>query len=406
MKNWLIIFLLISMNCHPVWAQKSANFNSDCDVADFDSDCDVDFDDFFLFADHFGTNITSDNWDPSYDLDNDGDVDFDDFFLFADCFGWCCPEIQIVGLQLSHGVVQGIVECVDPNAVRVVLWAGTDQWYVQPFVNDPYTAVASDGTWRNSTHPWDKMVALLVDSTYIPVSPRHLSLHPSSDLGVLAWDEYPSPTANRTIDFSGYSWQVKEANFAGPGPNYFSKSEANVWVDEAGLHLKIEYRDGRWYCAEVYADQSLGYGEYTFQVGSRIDSLDYRAVFAGFIYDSDAREVDLEFSRALANPDNAQYVVQPYYHPGNILRFPMPSAPFSTHRFVWRSDSIQFTSWAGLEKESQPDSVIQAWTYTGPDIPPPGGERMRFNLWLFAGKPPLDEEGDEVIVKSFYYQSG
>ena len=51
---------------------------------DFDNDNDVDYDDFHLFADNFGTT------NPSYDFDNDNDVDFDDFLLFADQFGKTC----------------------------------------------------------------------------------------------------------------------------------------------------------------------------------------------------------------------------------------------------------------------------------------------------------------------------
>lgn len=50
-------------------------------VGDFDGDGRVDFADFFLFADAFGTA------DVRYDLDGDGSVDFSDFFMFADAFG-------------------------------------------------------------------------------------------------------------------------------------------------------------------------------------------------------------------------------------------------------------------------------------------------------------------------------
>ncbi|MBI2501807.1 MAG: hypothetical protein HYW07_01070, partial [Candidatus Latescibacteria bacterium] len=49
--------------------------------ADFDGNGRVDFADFFLFADVFGS------VNPLYDLDNSGRVDFADFFLFADDFG-------------------------------------------------------------------------------------------------------------------------------------------------------------------------------------------------------------------------------------------------------------------------------------------------------------------------------
>jgi hypothetical protein len=48
---------------------------------DFDGSGVVDFDDFFMFADRFGSTNTF------YDFDGDGRVDLDDFFLFADSFG-------------------------------------------------------------------------------------------------------------------------------------------------------------------------------------------------------------------------------------------------------------------------------------------------------------------------------
>jgi hypothetical protein len=56
-------------------------------LGDFDGNGKVDFDDSFLFADHFGTTPASPIWDPIYSLDGDPDVDFDDFFIFADHFG-------------------------------------------------------------------------------------------------------------------------------------------------------------------------------------------------------------------------------------------------------------------------------------------------------------------------------
>ena len=48
---------------------------------DFDGSGAVDFDDFFLFADGFGST------DSTFDLNGDGEVGFDDFFIFADNFG-------------------------------------------------------------------------------------------------------------------------------------------------------------------------------------------------------------------------------------------------------------------------------------------------------------------------------
>ena len=55
--------------------------------ADFDDSGRVDLEDFFLFADAFGTTDQSLGWDSNFDLDASKIVDFDDFFLFADAFG-------------------------------------------------------------------------------------------------------------------------------------------------------------------------------------------------------------------------------------------------------------------------------------------------------------------------------
>lgn len=53
---------------------------------DFNRDGVVDFGDFFLFADHFGTMAGEGSFEGKYDLDENGAVDFDDFFIFADYF--------------------------------------------------------------------------------------------------------------------------------------------------------------------------------------------------------------------------------------------------------------------------------------------------------------------------------
>jgi hypothetical protein len=55
-------------------------------------------------------------------------------------------------------------------------------------------------------------------------------------------DTLPVQPGNRIIQFAGYDWEVRsnETALQGPGPNYFSDRDQNVWVDDLGrLHLKI-----------------------------------------------------------------------------------------------------------------------------------------------------------------------
>jgi len=53
----------------------------------FGSDTVVDYDDFFIFADHFGLGAGDEAFDPAFDLSQNNRVDYDDFFVFADNFG-------------------------------------------------------------------------------------------------------------------------------------------------------------------------------------------------------------------------------------------------------------------------------------------------------------------------------
>jgi hypothetical protein len=54
---------------------------------DFDGNGDVDFSDFFLFANYYGTLRGEARFEARFDLDRDGAVGIEDFFLFAELFG-------------------------------------------------------------------------------------------------------------------------------------------------------------------------------------------------------------------------------------------------------------------------------------------------------------------------------
>ena len=51
---------------------------------------------------------------------------------------------------------------------RIVLYARSGDWYVQPFADEPFTAIQADSTWRSSTHLGREYAALLVDAEYRP----------------------------------------------------------------------------------------------------------------------------------------------------------------------------------------------------------------------------------------------
>lgn len=207
-----------------------------------------------------------------------------------------------------------------------------------------------------------------------------------------------------TVRWGGATWQVKTSRSAvGPGPNVFDK--ANVSVDTSGyLHLKIQKNPaGTWTTAEIIGPTSFGYGSYTFTVGSRADNLDPNVVLGLFTWSDKApyahREIDIEFARwgNAADPSNAQYVVQPYATARHLVRFSQPSATPSVHSFTWRAGQI---TWQSLDAAS---NQIATFAYTGSDVPVPGDERVRLNLWLFHGAPPTNGNPTEIIVRSFTF---
>jgi hypothetical protein len=319
------------------------------------------------------------------------------------------PIVTLIPPADGADQLSGYAYNVDISKIKVVVYVLTNQWYVQPYIDAPFTDIASDGSWTTYTHPWQSIVVLLVDPASYSPQPTEIS-NPALDPGVLAWTAYPSGPAG--IQFSGYTWGIKTTGNAptdqfDPGPNFWSNDPSVVNVASDGLHLKINQIDGEWQCAEVYLLQSLGYGTYTVQVSSHLDQLNLNTIAAPlFIYATPSQELDNEYSGMgglIPSPDNAQFVVQPYSVPGNIVRYVQPSTAQFTVQIEWRSDHVTFSSWDGWSTTPAPGDMIYQWNYTGGNIPPVGQERVHINLWLLSGSAPTNGSGDEMVIRSFAF---
>jgi signal transduction histidine kinase len=53
---------------------------------------------------------------------------------------------------------------------RIVLYARSGAWYVQPYADQPFTNIGPDSTWTNSTHLGTEYAALLVEPGYVPAT--------------------------------------------------------------------------------------------------------------------------------------------------------------------------------------------------------------------------------------------
>ncbi len=205
------------------------------------------------------------------------------------------------------------------------------------------------------------------------------------------------------VEFAGRTWIVKERNEAvGPGPNFFAGE--NVWVDRKGnLHLRIVPANGRWTTAEVYTEATLGYGQFTYTVKSRVGRLDPNVVLGMFTWDEGAppyySEIDMEVAK-FGDADrltNAEYVVQPYNEPGNRSPFLVANRPNTAFTMNWSADVVEFSS---VER----GRTRSFWSFDDASaIPVPGDARARINLWLFQGKAPTDGQPVEIIVSDFQH---
>jgi len=204
------------------------------------------------------------------------------------------------------------------------------------------------------------------------------------------------------VIWSGASWQVKTSTSAvGPGPNVFLA--ANVSVDASGfLHLRISQAAGKWTCAEVIGPTSFGYGTYSFIVRSSLAGFDPNVVLGMFTWSDRARyahrEIDIEVANwgNPADPTNAQFVVQPWDTANHLRRFTEPAAVRTLQQFTWRAGQV---TWVVRDLDANAEVVRHV--YTGADVPIPGDERVRLNLWLFSGSAPAGPA--EVVVESFAF---
>jgi hypothetical protein len=365
------------------------------------------------------------------------------------------PAIQITSAPPfgSGGNLQGTVSNVNFSnyQVGVLLFIPGLGWYSKPYCNPLFTTINNDGTWSANVdtggvdYTATKFVAYLVPlnaSASCQLGIDGLPYDLESQAAARAFFNRPNPS-RRMISFANQPWEVTASPVKiNPGPNYFSDSNNNVFIDSNGdLHLKItEDSSGNWYSAQIATppqpsqgqplQQTYGYGTYTFNLASAVDGLDPNVVAGLFTWSDDPAyagpyspwtnspqggvpshsELDVEFSKwgNPSNPYNAQFVVQPYTNNGARYQFVMPPGYNNSTAIInWFPDGISF------KVQDTSGNVIAEYSYPGP-VPPPGDnggwlgpvpslQQVRLNLWLVNGNPPQNGMDAEVVVSNFTY---
>jgi len=294
------------------------------------------------------------------------------------------------------------------NDQKIIIFAKSGAWWVQPLANQPYTDLQKDLTWQNSTHLGTEYAAALVEQDYKP--PVKADSLPPVGNGVIAVSTVKGVEsvnyAPKLIRFSGYEWKVRSMS-SDRGGVLNRYNEENAWTDEKGfLHLRISRNeDQKWNCAEISLTRSLGYGTYNVTVQD-VSKLEPAAVFSMFTWDDlDAgqnhREMNIEVTR-WGDPanKNLRYVVQPFYVPTNVVQFPVPPGTL-THSLNWTSGNAKFKTVSGtaLDKNAK---VVSQYGFSS-SVPSSGGEVIHLIFYVFGySKQPLEKES-EIIIENFEF---
>ena len=240
------------------------------------------------------------------------------------------------------------------------------------------------------------------------------------------------------VYFSDMVWDVKvyENQTHGPGPNYFSPYEDDIFVDEDGyLHMRIANHDDKWFSSEIVSRKITGYGKYKWVIEGDFVNVPSNTVVGLFTWDnttffSDGNsEIDIELSKwgNASDPNTLQYAVQPVffgdYYAERVrqqITEPADLIGVSTHVFNWTDTLVTWYSYKGdTEDES---ALIGSWSFDLDNpprvkeeggnqsdpivIPAPGPEtNVSINFWTlpWIADGPEGGEEQEYIVRSFDY---
>ena len=286
---------------------------------------------------------------------------------------------------------------------RVVLYAKSGVWWVQPTFDEPFTPIRDGSQWKGKTHPGSAYAALLVAEGYRPVATAEVLPKPGGLVLAVATSGTPDAAveSGKTIEFSGYEWKVRNASDEVAGtPNDYDMR--NAWTDGNGfLHLCIQGTPGHWTSAEISLTRSLGYGSYRFVVRN-VSHLEPAAVFNMLVWDQDspAREMDIEMSR-WGQPETAdgQFVIQPYFVPANTVRFRAPEGRV-TFELKWSPGRALFSVFRGAGSLPQARTVSHSFTS---GVSPASHDVIGMKLYVFSNESYPLQHPTEVIVEKFEY---
>jgi hypothetical protein len=292
---------------------------------------------------------------------------------------------------------------------QIVIYVHSGQWWVQPEPDRPFIPIKADSTWSTETHLGFEYAALLVDSDYHPLPTMDVAPTQGGSIALVTIVKgvgTPQFAPHGSLKFSGYDWDVRMTESDKGGMSNLYDAE-NAWTDASGaLHMQIKKKSGRWSCAEIWLNRSLGYGTYSVTVRDT-SHLEPAANFSMFTFDEwgseqHFREMDVEVGGPgdAANKNNARYVIQPLYMAGNLFAFAAPSGTL-TYVLRWEPGHASFKTFRGSSVGGGAQ-LVSEHEFTSA-IPAPGKAIIRLIFYAVASEKNPMQKPSEVVVEKFEY---
>src|SRR5262245_7623026 len=145
------------------------------------------------------------------------------YLLIFLCLSGCDPHLKNVEPKIEFSqvpraglggpekfeTVVGRVTGARPGR-RVVLFAKSGKWWVQPLAMKPFTEIRADSTWTNRIHMGTEYAALLVEPDYKPpATTDSLPARGGAVVAITIVKGSGPDLAPKVIRFSGYEWDVR-----------------------------------------------------------------------------------------------------------------------------------------------------------------------------------------------------
>src|SRR5262245_19402993 len=119
---------------------------------------------------------------------------------------------------------------------RIVIYAHSGQWWVQPWPEHPFIPIKSDSTSSTETNRRSEYAALLVEPDYQPLPTIEAAPSQGGSVAlvtIVKGSGTPQLAPTGSLKFSGYDWAVRTIeNDKGGLSNFYDP--ANAWIDARG----------------------------------------------------------------------------------------------------------------------------------------------------------------------------